>query len=99
MAIPARATITPPAASAPSQGSQRSAATCTGLIRCASAITTAAAAAAKSAADSTRPPSRWPPDSGRVRRNRSQAVARSSAMPTPNWKNATPRMARGAGGG
>jgi hypothetical protein len=83
----------PPASSARVQGSHRSAATLTGLIRCASTITTFAAAAAKVAADSTRPPSRWPADSGSVRRNRSHAVVRSSAMPTPNWKNATPRMA------
>jgi hypothetical protein len=63
------------------------------LIRCASTITIAAAAAAKTAADSTRPASRWAADTGRVRRNRSQALVRSSAMPTPNWKNATPRTA------
>jgi hypothetical protein len=68
-------------------------ATLTGLIRCASAVTIAAAAAANRAADSTRPPSRWPADSGNIRRNRSHAVVRSSAMPTPNWKKATPRMA------
>src|SRR5215218_9973607 len=58
--------------------------------------TIAAAPAAKPAADRTRAPNRADTPTGSVRRYVSHGDVRSTAMPTPNWKNATPIAANPA---
>ena len=52
--------------------------------------TSPAAAAAKSTAGTTAPVRRTATGAGRMRSNVAHGEARPSAMPTPNWKNATP---------
>src|SRR5215216_421213 len=58
--------------------------------------TIAAAPAAKPAAETTRAPRRAGTLTGSVRRYVSHGDVRSTAMPTPNWKNATPIAAKPA---
>src|SRR5215210_8194679 len=53
-------------------------------------------AQANTAADSTRAKRRGPTPTGSVRRYASHGDARSTAMPTPNWKKATPIAANPA---
>src|SRR6188508_3300626 len=55
--------------------------------------TAATVAAAKTRAERTRPASLVAGPTGSVRRYDSQGVVLVVAIPTPNWKNATPRSA------
>ena len=57
---------------------------------CATRITRPAAAAANSIAGTTVLTRRTTIDAGRMRSNVAQGEVRLSAMPTPNWKKATP---------
>ena len=62
----------------------------------ATAATPPAAAVPNRSAEHTRAAMRTRGDTGSVRRYSSQPEVRSDAMPTPNWKKTTPRIATAA---
>src|SRR6478672_10036957 len=85
-----------PAASAIASSTHRAGESDTGVTATATAMTTEAAAVANTDAESSRAPILTPTVTGSVRRYVSHGEARSTAMPTPNWKKATPIAAKPA---
>src|SRR5579862_3055466 len=94
--MPRNANGTVPAASATARAAQRGADSEALLTETAVASRSAAAAVANTAADASRAPNRTPGPTGSVLRYASHGETRSTAIPTPNWKNATPMTAKPA---
>src|SRR5581483_3175410 len=95
-AIPSSAKGKAPRPRATASAIQRAVVSCASVVATAAIATTPAEANPNSAADSARAANRTRDRSGRTRTYRSQGDSRSVAMPTPNWKNATPSSAKPA---
>src|SRR5581483_4879908 len=84
---------TPPSRSAAASATHRTGVSVRGVVAAATAVTPPAAAAPKRTAEHTRAARRTRGGTGSVRTNSSQPDVRSDAIPTPNWKKTTPRIA------
>src|SRR5581483_3999567 len=95
-ATPRRANGTAPSASAAASAVQRSGESEASVVANAAAATRPAEASPNTAPEATRAASRVLSRTGSVLRKRSHGDSRSAAIPTPNWKKATPRTANPA---
>src|SRR5581483_2029646 len=95
-ATPRSANGTAPSASAAASAAQRSGESEASVVATATVATRPAEARPKTAPEATRAASRVLSRIGSVLRKRSHGDSRSAAIPTPNWKKATPRTANPA---
>ena len=85
-----------PASSVVVTASHRDGGNDTSDVASAAAITSVADVSPNASAETIRAVKRAAGDTGRMRRNVCHGDARSAAIPTPNWKNATPSTAKAA---